>query len=114
MEGFALRLNGTLVGWGRAVLIRDKFVCRYCGLDGKTDRRIWMQFSIDHVIPVSSGGNRTSERNMVACCRSCNSITSRMTFVSMTTFKAAFSAKKKRIQERHKEYQTFWKNEVKK
>lgn len=47
----------------RAVVARDKGVCRYCG---------GVANSIDHVIPVSLGGEHTVE-NIVQACTSCNS-----------------------------------------
>jgi 5-methylcytosine-specific restriction endonuclease McrA len=51
----------------RAVLKRDNHRCAYCG--GPAD-------TIDHVVPLSRGGARTSWLNTVACCggsaRSCN------------------------------------------
>jgi 5-methylcytosine-specific restriction endonuclease McrA len=38
--------------------------CAYCGEEGKME--------MDHVIPISKGGQTTKE-NIVPCCRSCNS-----------------------------------------
>jgi 5-methylcytosine-specific restriction endonuclease McrA len=46
----------------RAVFIRDKHICQYCG--GRAE-------SIDHVIPRSRGGEHIWE-NVVAACRRCN------------------------------------------
>lgn len=46
----------------RAVFIRDRYTCQYCG-----DRAE----SIDHVIPRSRGGRHVWE-NVVAACRRCN------------------------------------------
>ena len=48
----------------RNVLLRDRYICAYCG---KRDKTITM----DHVIPRSRGGNNDFE-NCVACCRACN------------------------------------------
>lgn len=51
----------------RGVLIRDRYTCAYCGRSANT---------VDHVIPLSRGGERTSWLNTVAACgggkRSCN------------------------------------------
>lgn len=51
----------------RGVLLRDGHRCAYCGKPATT---------VDHVVPVSRGGARTSWQNTVACCgghpRSCN------------------------------------------
>ena len=46
------------------VLVRDRFVCAYCGKKAKP-------LTIDHVIPRSKGG-KTSWENCVACCKACN------------------------------------------
>jgi 5-methylcytosine-specific restriction endonuclease McrA len=45
------------------VLERDNYECRYCG--GPAN-------SLDHVLPRARGG-LTTEHNLVAACRSCNS-----------------------------------------
>lgn len=51
----------------RGVLRRDDHRCAYCGKHADT---------VDHVVPLSRGGERTSWLNTVACCggspRSCN------------------------------------------
>lgn len=51
----------------RGVLIRDRYRCGYC--DRRAD-------TVDHIVPISRGGDRTSWLNTVACCggspRSCN------------------------------------------
>jgi len=46
------------------IYIRDNFECVYCG--AKHD------LTIDHVIPISKGGENTWD-NMVSACRRCNS-----------------------------------------
>lgn len=50
----------------RNVLIRDNFICQYCGckLTINTGTK-------DHVVPFSRGGP-TTMKNLVAACRSCN------------------------------------------
>lgn len=48
------------------ILKRDKSICQYCGKHlGKKD------FTIDHIIPKSKGGQNTWT-NLVASCRKCN------------------------------------------
>ena len=46
----------------RAVFVRDKFECQYCGRPAE---------NVDHVIPKSRGGRHTWD-NVVAACRPCN------------------------------------------
>ena len=48
------------------ILERDQHRCRYCGASVKGNR-----YQIDHVYPVSKGGE-TSIENMVVACPSCN------------------------------------------
>jgi 5-methylcytosine-specific restriction endonuclease McrA len=45
------------------VLIRDGYICYYCGQEANT---------VDHIIPISKGGI-SSEDNMIAACHRCNS-----------------------------------------
>ena len=50
----------------RAVYIRDKGRCQYCG------RRLGLrEFTLDHVLPTSRGG-QTKWDNVVTCCGPCN------------------------------------------
>lgn len=49
------------------VLRRDGFKCRYCGLAGPEGAGL----TIDHVVPVSLGGN-DDPSNLVAACKDCN------------------------------------------
>lgn len=100
----------TLRGHGHNVFLRDKFRCKYCGFDGR-EFLSWMQLSIDHVLPRSSGGSDEDE-NLVACCRSCNSITSRMKFERGTKRVDAIRQKRALVRERHGKCLEFWKTNV--
>lgn len=60
------------------ILIRDRFICAYCGFDGRSFNS-WMQLTIDHILPQSQDGS-DDEDNLITSCPSCNSITSQMTF----------------------------------
>ena len=50
------------------ILQRDGYVCRYC-------QKIMTkaEATVDHVVPLSKGGDRVAPTNLVACCLSCNS-----------------------------------------
>lgn len=50
------------------VFLRDEWECQYCGEEFKTH-----QLTFDHVIPRCKGG-KTSWDNIVASCRSCNTM----------------------------------------
>lgn len=59
------RVTGT-AAWKRVrrlVLERDGWTCRYCGRPAQT---------VDHVEPVSRGGDPLDPENCVAACGSCN------------------------------------------
>lgn len=48
--------------------LRVEFTCPYCGIDLREVKTV----SMDHVQPQVYGGTK-SERNIIACCGSCNS-----------------------------------------
>lgn len=59
----------------RAVLIRDRHTCIYCGArpgDKQRGRKLRMaDFTVDHIIPRSRGG-RNTWTNTACACRRCN------------------------------------------
>lgn len=61
------KLLGKVPLTRRNILLRDKFCCQYCGEKGRTAA----EMTLDHVMPVSKGGNN-SWGNLVTACRSCN------------------------------------------
>jgi 5-methylcytosine-specific restriction endonuclease McrA len=58
------RLSGKYKKQRVIVLARDGYTCVYCGQDATT---------VDHVVPLKSGGDPIALENMVACCKRCNS-----------------------------------------
>lgn len=60
----------------RAVIKRDKGVCRYCGKPGKVHWYsetgwVWIEHELDHIIPEYLGGTNTID-NIVIACQRCN------------------------------------------
>lgn len=59
----------------RAIYERDNHTCVYCGWDSsrRDPTGEWMgaRLSVDHVLPVTQGGQTTSA-NLVTCCSVCN------------------------------------------
>jgi 5-methylcytosine-specific restriction endonuclease McrA len=47
------------------VLQRDQWTCFYCQMPATT---------VDHVIPIKSGGDPIAWENLVSCCIKCNSV----------------------------------------
>ena len=58
---------------GLRILERDQYRCQYCGLDGMASFENALAMSVDFVVPRARKGKK-DERNLVACCRSCNLI----------------------------------------
>src|SRR5438309_7253434 len=51
----------------RNLLLRDDHTCQYCGHVGSA-----AELTVDHVVPVSRGGEADSWENQVVACRHCN------------------------------------------
>jgi len=51
----------------RNLLLRDDHTCQYCGHVGHAS-----ELTIDHVVPVSRGGDADSWENQVVACKRCN------------------------------------------
>ena len=74
---------------------RDNYRCRYCGEDvGSTAEIYWRgRPTVDHLKPVSSGGNDDAN-NLYTSCGSCNAYKGKRTFNSVDDVRA-FIAKYK-------------------
>ncbi len=65
-------------GYGPPVFRECGFACAYCGLDMGASYEMWLQISVDHVIPRSSVARGYPREwvedivNLVTCCRACN------------------------------------------
>jgi hypothetical protein len=61
----ARKSTGSTRRWRQireTILRRDQYICQYCGQDADT---------VDHVIPISKGGNDLPD-NLMAACKRCN------------------------------------------
>jgi hypothetical protein len=61
----ARRAGGSTRRWRKireVILRRDQYICQYCGAEANT---------VDHVVPISKGGNDYPD-NLVAACARCN------------------------------------------
>src|SRR4051794_10021682 len=63
--------DDALRGYALAVLKRDGFKCRYCGLDGTLAFANWLSLSWDHLLP-KGHANRDNPDYIVAACMFCN------------------------------------------
>jgi hypothetical protein len=89
---------------------RCHFTCVYCGFDGRAFDA-WMQLSIDHLRPRSSGG--TDEReNLVAACGQCNSITCKMKFPPELSLSEILEQKRTYVIQSRRGYYQRWMEEV--
>ena len=64
---------------GLRILERDQYRCQCCGLDGAASFENALAMSVDFVVPRARRGKK-DERNLVACCRSCNMIKGRRVY----------------------------------
>jgi 5-methylcytosine-specific restriction endonuclease McrA len=64
---------------GQRILERDRYRCRYCGLDGVASFENSLVMSVDFVVPRARKGTKNQD-NLVAACRACNLIKGRRTF----------------------------------
>ncbi len=46
--------------------------CEYCGLDFLASVANYKCFQVDHIVPVSKGGDPSSTENKAVACRTCN------------------------------------------
>jgi 5-methylcytosine-specific restriction endonuclease McrA len=79
---------------GIRVLERDKYCCRYCGLDGTATFENALIMSVDFVVPRAHKG-RNDPDNLVACCRPCNMIKGKRVYDSFEEAKAYVLARRK-------------------
>jgi 5-methylcytosine-specific restriction endonuclease McrA len=78
---------------GIRVLERDKYRCRYCGLDGTASFENALIMSVDFVVPRAHKG-RKDPSNLVACCRPCSMIKGRRVYGSLEEAKTYVLARR--------------------
>jgi len=73
LNTFTLTAAPVTVKEGLEILERDNYRCRYCGLDGNANFENALAMSVDFVMPRARKGKK-DPANLVACCRTCNTI----------------------------------------
>jgi hypothetical protein len=81
---------------GIQVLERDKYRCRYCGLDGTASFENALIMSVDFVVPRAQKG-RKDPNNLVACCRPCNMIKGRRVYDSLESARTYVLARREEL-----------------
>ena len=81
---------------GLRILERDQFRCQYCGLDGMASFENALVMSVDFVVPRARKGKK-DPRNLVACCRPCNTIKGRRVYGSFEEAKAYVLARRQEL-----------------
>ncbi|MGD0428937.1 MAG: HNH endonuclease [Candidatus Acidiferrales bacterium] len=81
---------------GLRILERDQYRCQYCGLDGGASFENALAMSVDFVVPRARKGKK-DERNLVACCRSCNMIKGRRVYRSFDEAKTYVLAQREKL-----------------
>ena len=72
MAGF----TDALRGYAFDIHCRDRFRCRYCGLDGRESFASWLSLSWDHLLP-KAHPNRDNTDYIVTACMFCNTADNR-------------------------------------
>ena len=57
----------ALRGYAFPIHQRDNFVCRYCGLDGRSSFCAWLSLSEDHLLPKGHPSRNKPEFRVTAC-----------------------------------------------
>jgi HNH endonuclease len=81
---------------GLRILERDQYRCQYCGLDGAGSFENALAMSVDFVVPRARKGKK-DERNLVACCRSCNMIKGRRVYRNFDEAKSYVLAQREKL-----------------
>ena len=89
---------------GHAILARDHYRCRYCGLDAESSFENSLIMTVDFVQPRAQKGKKSAD-NLVAACRPCNVIKGNRKFNSLEEAKAF-------IMKRRAELRTEWEADV--
>jgi len=85
---------------GHAILARDHYRCRYCGLDAESNFENSLVMTVDFVQAQVHKGKKSAD-NLVAACRPCNVIKGHRKF-------ATFEDAKAYILKRRAELRTEW------
>lgn len=111
----------SLRGYGREAVERDGWKCKDCGLDCSSFG-LYLLLSVDHVVPWQQQNevdvNLGDERNLVACCRACNSFGNKKTFTIPRgvpfeeQVETVLQAKMKVIRSRRDEWREFYNENV--
>lgn len=83
---------------GLRILVRDKFRCQYCALNGRASFENALVMGVDFVLARARKGKKEAG-NLVACCRPCNLIKGRRTFGSFEKAKAYVLAQREELRE---------------
>jgi 5-methylcytosine-specific restriction endonuclease McrA len=97
---FTLTAAPVTLKEGLEILERDQYRCRYCGLDGNLSFENALAMSVDFVKPRSRKGKK-DPANLVACCRTCNTIKGKKVYES-------FEAARTHVLGRREELRKTW------
>jgi len=93
LNTFTLTAAPVTLKEGLAILERDQYRCRYCGLDGNANFENALAMSVDFVLPRARKGKKDPD-NLVACCRTCNTIKGKRVYKSLDEAKAYVMARR--------------------
>jgi 5-methylcytosine-specific restriction endonuclease McrA len=112
--------NDSLRGYSFPVHQRDKFKCRYCGIDGSKSFDAWISLSWDHLLP--RGHKQWDDLDyIVTACNFCNTADNlyfekakeRGLIFNGLTQEELVEQRKQYVQGTREKYHEFWKAKVK-
>jgi 5-methylcytosine-specific restriction endonuclease McrA len=72
---------------GHKILVRDRYCCQYCGLDGQASFENSLLMTVDFIHPRARKGKK-DPANLVTACRPCNVIKGYRVFTGFEEAKA--------------------------
>jgi len=114
------KYTDSLRGYAFSIHLRDKFKCRYCGVDGTKSFATWLMLSWDHLLP-KGHPNRDNPDYIVTACNFCNTADNRyfdlaeergLKFDGLSPDELV-EQRMPYVQATRRSYRTFWEEKVK-
>ena len=113
------KYTDSLRGYAFEIHKRDRFKCRYCGVDGSKSFDTWLTLSWDHLLP-KDNINRDNHDYIVTACSFCNTADNRY-FEKAKKFDLKFDGmspdalvvqRRKYVMQTRDSYKEFWESNV--
>ncbi len=111
--------SDSLRGYAYPIHKRDRFLCRFCGVDGASSFATWLGLSQDHLLP-RGHADRDNEDFIVTACAFCNGADNRyfdlagergLSFDGLTP-KELIEQRRPYVENTRSKYREFWEANV--